>query len=92
MTYFVSKKIMTLYRSSKRNHDLALHTILNSFDPDTYETAFEIAGIEMNPCESEKIEIGEESYRLLTESFPKNRIDNMLINQLLWIAVLFPEI
>ncbi len=73
---------------------MALMTLLDSFDPNVYQKVFaSILPIAPKADEEKKsIKIGDSATSQIKEAFDKQEINDELINTLLWIAVLLPEI
>lgn len=92
MKIMVSKRIIELYKETNKNLDYALNSIVNSFDPECYEKAMrDVAEIRFN-SEKVPVDVSESVMQIIKDSFCEDSITNGLIEVLLWIAVLFPEI
>ncbi len=83
-----------LYKENHKNLDMALMTLLNSFDPKIYQKALRsILPIAAKENEDRKsVKIGATAISQIKDAFDNQEINEELINTLLWIAVLFPEI
>ncbi|MEE0955327.1 MAG: hypothetical protein U0L49_05845 [Eubacterium sp.] len=90
----ISKSLIELYKSSKKNIDRALSMFLDSMDPDCYEKTFEQIQLVSNKKEEskEKVKLGDSVTGQIKEAFGKEKINDGLIETLMWVAVLFPEI
>ena len=88
----VYKDIYNLYIKSHKNFDYAIDGILNSFDPECYEDALaNILELKLN-CERVELEISENIVRKIREALNLDKVKDELIEVLVWVAVLFPEI
>ena len=92
MDVTISTDLHNIYKDSHKNLDMALMTLLDSLDPKAFQKAFDI----LNPIsltgDTIKIKIGDAATDQIRDTFGSKDIDNDLVNLLLWIGVLFPEI
>ena len=74
--------------------DQALSLLLDSMDPECYTKVFEqICLVESKQDNKRtKVSLGDSVSKQIYEAFDKKAINDNLINELLWIAVLFPRI
>lgn len=90
----LSTSLCQLYKESKKNMDQALSLLLDSMDPECYMKVFEqiclVESIQDN--KRTKVSLGDSVSKQIYEAFDKEAINDNLINELLWIAALFPEI
>ena len=92
MKIMVSQKIKELYTKSNKNTDYALSCIINSFDPECCERALhDVAEIKFN-SEKTPIDVSERTIQEIKELLCESTITNEVVEILLWITVLFPEI
>ena len=94
MTFKVSDELISIYKENKRNTDVAISFLLDSFDPKTFEKAFQIVKEIAFPTNNHRkeLDIGEKVCRKIKAAFQIETIPDDLISGLLWIAILFPEI
>ena len=90
----ISSSLQGLYKESKKNIDMALSFLLDSMDPVCYQKVFE--GMQLKALKKNdtmvKAKLGDSVTAQLKETFDEKQISDNLINTLLWIAILFPEI
>ena len=88
----VSVSLQQIYKESRKNYDMALMTLLDSFDQKTFKKAIDI----INPISLKgkvtTVKIGESAVNQIKDTFECEDVSAELINLLLWVAVLFPEI
>ena len=74
--------------------DQAISFLLDSMDPESYTKVFDhIRLVEtLQDNKKTKVILGESVSKQLYEAFDEKAINDNLVNELLWIAVLFPEI
>ena len=88
----VSKELHKIYKKSHKNFDMAIMTLLDSFDQEVFLEAFSI----INPISLKgdlvTISIGDSTVEQIKDAFKCKEISDNLIGLLLWTAVLFPEI
>ncbi len=92
MEVMISSDLQRIYKESHKNYDMAVMTLLDSFDPNVFPSAFEI--IDSFSCTGElvAIKLGKTAVEQIKSTFEDKEVTSGLINILLWIAVLFPEI
>ena len=92
MEVMISSDLQRIYKESHKNYDMAVMTLLESFDPNVFPSAFEI--IDSFSCTGEHvaIKLGNSVVEQIKSAFIDKEVTNELINTLLWIDVLFPEI
>ena len=90
MKVLISEKLHNAFLSSKKNHNYSLNFLLSSIDlntcPDCMKLLkeFELLGSRI------EVEVDDSNLKLIQSIFGST--DNNLIEQLLWISILFPEI
>ena len=88
----ISKKLNDIYRKQHKNFDYAISSILDNLDPDSYVSSFEIVkGFELEGEEVD-INIGEDVAKRIIADLEMDSLDNMIVELLLWIGVIFPEV
>ena len=88
----VSANLLNIYKENRRNYDMALMTLLDSFDNATFQRAFSEIGTFTLLGQKTEITIGASATEQMKQAFQCEEISEKLINELLWIAVLLPEI
>lgn len=88
----VSANLLNIYKENRRNYDIALMTLLDSFDNATFQRAFSEIGTFTLLGQKTEITIGASVTEQIKQAFQCEEISEKLINELLWIAVLLPEI
>lgn len=88
----VSANLLNIYKENRRNYDMALMTLLDSFDNATFQRAFSEIGTFTLLGQKTEITIGASATEQIKQAFQCEEISEKLINELLWIAVLLPEI
>lgn len=92
MKFDISKNLNELYKSKHRNMDYSLDLIINSMDPETCKTAIEMVS-ELNLGEEKtSIDINSDSVSAIKELVSKETINEKVVELLLWVAILYPEI
>lgn len=89
----IPESLFQLYKGSHKNIDRALSMLLDSMDPECYQSA--IGQMKVSSIETDnkiRINLGNSVSTQLQRTFPRREIDDELIITLLWVAVLFPEI
>ena len=92
MDVFISDDLQRIYKASHKNYDMAIMALLDSFDPNVFQPAFDIISSFSLTGDKTQISLGNAAVGQIKSTFSGNDITNDLINTLLWIAVLFPEI
>ena len=92
MVVNVSVNLLNIYKENRRNYDMALMTLLDSFDNATFRSAFSAIDAFALLGQKAEITIGAAAVEQIKQTFECEEISDQLINELLWIAVLFPEI
>lgn len=85
-------ELQKLYKKSHKNYDMAIMTLLDSFDQDVFQKAFEIINSISFKGDLVTIKIGASAVEQIKDAFKCKEISTDLIGLLLWTAVLFPEI
>ncbi len=86
----VSDKLQTLYKTQNKTPNYALKFLLNSIEPDCCSECiglieeFQLLGAKT------EIEVNDSNIQQIKELFGK--ADSNTVEQLLWVALLFPEI
>ena len=88
----VSANLLNIYKENRRNYDMALMTLLDSFDNATFQRAFSEIGTFTLLGQKTEITIGASATEQIKQAFQCEEISEKLINELLWIAVLLTEI
>lgn len=88
----ISKELQKIYKDSHKNYDMALMRLLDSLDPEVFQRAFDIIKPISLKGEMVTIKIGDSVTEQIKDAFECEEVSENLINLLLWIAVLFPEI
>lgn len=86
----ISKILINAYKDSNKNPNYALRFILNTLDPMICKKGILLPNIVEFQGESSPCEIDEQNAEITKQIFGK--IDKALIERLLWIAYLMPEI
>lgn len=88
----ISKVVRDLYQENNKNYEYAIESLLNSLDPNSYESA--ITDIKKIESGSEKVEIdiSDTTVKTIQAALNIENIKMETIELLLWVAVLFPEI
>ncbi len=92
MKYMISKKLKAIYKEQHKNYDYAISSIMDNFDPDSYLACFEI--IKSFELEGEKCEIciGDKLVERISADLNMDTLNDMTVEILLWIGVMFPEV
>ena len=88
----VSKELQKIYKESHKNFDMAIMTLLDSFDQEVFLKAFDIINPISLKGDTVTIEIGDSAVKQIKDAFELKEVSDDLISLLLWTAVLFPEI
>jgi hypothetical protein len=86
----ISEKLNSAYIAAHKNHNYALNFLLSSIDSDTCAECFKLIGEFKLLGDRIAVEIDESNLTTIQGLF--ENADNDLIEQLLWVAILFPEI
>lgn len=90
MKFLVSDEILSVYKKTNKNIDYMLDYLLSIIDFHNCKMYFEIIKeIKFNGSRIE-IEVTDNNVKYIKNLF--NKCDNELIEKLLWISVLFPEV
>lgn len=92
MTFSVSTQLLEIFEGCHKNCDMALMTLLDSLDNNTYQGAFSSIDSFSLAGEKTEITIGVAVIKQIKQAFQYETISDQLINELLWIAVLLPEV
>lgn len=90
MRFDLSKKLIFMYSENGKNPNYSLTFILNSLDPGTCAAGAEIIDSFVISDEKLSFEIDDNNIRALNALFGK--ADAILIEKMLWIAFMLPEI
>lgn len=88
----ISKKLKELYQRTKKSPEYSLQFVADSIDPDCCASAVAIVqqfSIDGELCE---VTISDDLIEVLKKELGLTEISNMLLEALLWVAVLFPEV
>lgn len=88
----ISNDLYKIYKIQHKNIEYALNTILDTFDPDSYYKGFILLDKFCLKGSKIEISIGEDLYKKIQDCFEDIKISEELIESLLWISVLFPEV
>ena len=86
----VSKKLIAEFAEQKKNPNYALSFILDSMNPDACVEGIKMVDVFSINGETEGFIIDAKNAKLLTQIY--DEIDATIVERLLWIALLFPEI
>ena len=93
MKLIINELIINEYKKAHKNFDYALDTLMNSLDPKHYLDVYNIVSeFKIKDSNYQEVEIGEEVIERIRNEFNKNLIDSSVIELLLWVALLFPEV
>lgn len=90
MKYYISNELVNLYKNSGKNLNYSLDYILSSLDSNVCKKAIELVA-EVN-IRGEKVAVDIDETNICEIKAIFNSNDNSLVEKLLWIAILFPEI
>lgn len=90
MRFDLSKKLISMYSENRKNPNYSLTFILNSLDPSTCAAGAEIIDSFVISDEKLSFEIDDNNIRALNALFGK--ADAILIEKMLWMAFMLPEI
>ncbi|MBE6748745.1 MAG: hypothetical protein E7557_05880 [Ruminococcaceae bacterium] len=90
MNIEINKKLVQLYYEEKMNINYSLDFVLSSLDKTKCQKGFNIPIYFDVEDDKIKVEIDEANINTIRKIFGEP--DNILIEKLLWIAFLFPEI
>ena len=86
----ISKELKQLYDTSKKEPEYSLQFIADSMDPDCCAAVLvQKFSISDDVCE---IAISDHLVEVLKQELNLGEISNMLLEALLWVAILFPEV
>ena len=86
----VSKKLMAAFAEQRKNPNYALAFILDSMDPNVCVECIKMVDVFSIDGETDCITIDAKNTKLLMQTY--DEIDATIVERLLWIALLFPEI
>lgn len=89
MQFELSEKLIKNYSESSKNPNYSLTFLLNSLDPSTCVAGIKLVDVFSVQGNVIKYEIDEKNIKIIKTLFKE--IDNTLIEKLLWIALLLPE-
>ena len=90
MTARISQRLLKAYTTSKKNANYQLDFLLNSMDLDTCRDSVKLVEEFKLLGDVQELIIDESNVKRIEKMF--GCCDNSLIEQLLWIALMFPEI
>lgn len=90
MIAHISKRLINVYSASKKNVNYQLDFLLNSLDMDTCDACMKLVEEFKLIGETQEIAIDESNVKRIQRVF--GSCNNSLIEQLLWVALMFPEI
>ena len=88
----ISKKLKDLYQRAKKSPEYSLQFVADSIDPDCCASAVALVQqfvISDDLCE---VTISDDLIAVLKQELDLTDISDMLLEALLWVAVLFPEV
>ena len=90
MRFELSKKLIFAYNENRKNPNYSLTFILNSVEPNTC-----VAGVEMINCfviseDKVSFEIDDNNIRAMESLFAN--VDAALVEKMLWMAFMLPEV
>ena len=86
----VSKKLIAAFAEQCKNLNYALSFVLDSIDPNVCVEGIKMVDVFSIDGETDCITIDAKNTKLLMQTY--NEIDTAIVERLLWIALLFPEI
>jgi len=86
----ISQRLVKAYAASHKNPNYQLDFLLNSLDLDTCKSCTALVEEFKLLGDAQDIVIDEDNIRRIQKAF--GSCDNSLIGQLLWVALMFPEI
>ena len=92
MKISVCKALIDVYKESGKNHNYCLKTILDNLDYDTLGPSMKLVDSFGLVGEKAEVEIDDGSIKTISKLIGKTDDLGLLIEQLLWLALLFPEI
>lgn len=90
MTAQISKRLISAYSTCKKSVNYQLDFLLNSLDMDTCNASMKLVEEFKLLGEAQEIVIDESNVKRIQKTF--GSCNNSLIEQLLWIALMLPEI
>lgn len=90
MTFMTSKELIKHYATSKKNPDYQLDFLLSSIDLNTCNTCLSLVEVFKLSGDAQAVILNDDNLRRIEKLF--GRCDNSLITQLLWVALMLPEI
>ena len=90
MKALVSTALCKSFISNHKNHNYSLNLLLNSMDLDTCYECLKLVEEFRLSGDRVEVEIDENNEKAIKDIF--GTTENSLIEQLLWISILFPEI
>lgn len=89
MRFELSKKLISAYKENKKNPNYSLTFILNSVDPGTCAAGAELIDSFIISDDKVSFEIDDNNIRALKSLF--GNADAILVEKMLWIAFMLPE-
>lgn len=86
----VSKKLIAAFTEQRKNPNYALSFILDSMDPYACVEGLKLVDVFSFNGETEAITIDTKNVKLIQLTY--GEVDAAVVEKLLWIALLFPEI
>ena len=90
MTAQISQRLMAAYAASKKNPNYQLDFLLNSIDLDTCNACVKLVEEFKLLGDAQMVTVDDSNAKRIQKLF--GCCDNGLIEQLLWVALMFPEI
>ncbi len=88
----VSKSIDEIYKECHRNYDYAIESIINGFDPKSCEKAMAAVQGIRTIGDSVEVEISDDIITSIKEMMNRKDVSEDIIELLLWMGAVFPEI
>ena len=88
----ISKKLKDLYQKAKKSPGYSLQFVADSIDPDCCASAAALVQQFMIDEELCEVTISDDLIAVLKKELDLTEISDMLLEALLWVAILFPEV
>lgn len=86
----ISERLEKIYIENHKNYNYALSFLLSSIDLDTFGEALNIVDSFVLNGEQVEVDVDEQQIKKINNML--KIVDDNLVEKLLWIAVMFPEI
>ena len=88
----ISKKLKDLYQRAKKSPEYSLQFVADSIDPDCCASAVALVQQFVISDELCEVTISDDLIAVLKQELDLTDKSDMLLEALLWVAVLFPEV